>query len=195
RELPQHTPGADLTLPCDVDGRAEVGYVGVWSHEDDAASDAPYRLRISFEGDPPLPNPSDYPVKARFAIVDVETEEIEPNDTALKANPIKLGSLVAGQIGKKGDIDFFKVDLPKGSAGRLIVTLQQLDSSPVQPMVAFYNSERAEVERLWFNLPGGDLTASTELTGRHESYYVAISDNSGDASTNVPYVFRVDLTK
>jgi hypothetical protein len=47
----------------------------------------------------------------RFAISQVNRTEVEPNDDHFTATDVAPGDYVAGQIGTKSDVDFFKIGL------------------------------------------------------------------------------------
>jgi hypothetical protein len=115
----QRQLGTDLTADFDLDGESAVAYIGVWDEGDDAFSGAPYRLVFTHEGEGELPALTSTARPMRFTISQVTRTEGEPNDDHFTATDVAPGDYVAGRIGTKGDIDFFKIDLGSQAAGPL----------------------------------------------------------------------------
>ncbi|HUJ59440.1 MAG TPA: hypothetical protein VLX92_13135 [Kofleriaceae bacterium] len=55
------------------------------------------------------------------------SEEIEPNDTDDVATPLPIGGTVRGKIEPDGDVDRYRIDVPKGGPGELAVTVSGVD--------------------------------------------------------------------
>jgi hypothetical protein len=190
----QRQPGTDLTEDFTLDGDSPVAYIGVWDEDDDAFSDTPYRLVFRYDGTDELPNPQAVG-PLRFAISQVNHLEAEPNDDHFNAMNVPPGTYVAGRIGRKGDVDFFKVDVGASAAGTLQATLQQVDASPIKPKLVFYDEDRAELQSSWHSVPGIDLAGQQRLDTRYAIYYVAVSDSAGDAESAVPYILSIEVVK
>jgi hypothetical protein len=125
----------------------------------------------------------------------VNRVEAEPNDDHFKATNVAPGAYVAGRIGTKGDVDFFKLDTGGQVAGTLVVTLEQVDASPIKPTLVFYDGDRAESQSSSHSVPGIDLAGQQRLDKRYSTYYVAVSDSAGDAESEVPYILHIEMLK
>jgi hypothetical protein len=191
----QRQPGTDLTADFNLNGESDVAYIGVWDEGDDASSDTPYRLVFTYEGDGELPGPQAAAMSTRFNISQVNRLEIEPNDDHFKATEVTPGDYVAGRIGTKGDVDFYKVGLQGQAAGTLAVTLQHVDASPIKPKLVFYDGDRAESQSYRHSVPGIDLVGRQRLDKRYHIYYIAVSDSGADAEPEVPYILHIELVK
>jgi len=186
----QPQPGTDLTAELRLDGEYPIAYVGISDHDDDAFSDIPYRLAFTLDKGS-LPVPGDGDKNIRIPLSAVHKEESESNDDAFKANALRLGEYMAGQIRTKGDVDFYKLDLTGQTVARVEVALQQLDASPLKPKLSLYDSDRANRWSYWTELAGADISRQGEIEPGHQVYFVAVSDVSGEAATDVPYVIQV----
>lgn len=91
----------------------------VLSTETGAAADAA-RARRSARP-PPLPG-------REAARITVEASEAEPNDTLPSANIAGLGVAVDGTLAP-GDRDWFAIDVPRGTRGRLVATVVTEEAS------------------------------------------------------------------
>jgi hypothetical protein len=191
----QRQAGTDLTADFKLDGKSAVAYIGVWDEGDDVFSDTPYRLMLTYEGDGELPDLPSAAMPMRFTISQVNRPEVEPNDDHFRATNVAPGDYVAGRIGTKGDVDFFKIDLGGQTTGALTVTLQHVDDSSVKPKLIFYDGDRAEAQSYYHSVPGIDLTRQQRLDKRYSTYYVAVSDSAGDAESEVPYILHIELVK
>lgn len=186
----QPQPGTDLTAELRLDGEYPIAYVGISDHDDDAFSDIPYRLAFTLDKGS-LPVPGDADKNIRVPLSAVHKEESESNDDAFKANALMLGEYMAGQIRTKGDVDFYKLDLTGQRVARVEIALQQLDASPLKPKLSLYDSDRANRWSYWTELAGADISRQGEIEPGHQVYFVAVSDVSGEAATDVPYVIQV----
>ena len=191
----QPQPGTDLTRDFDLDGESAVAYIGVWDEGDDAFSDTPYRLVLTYEGEgelPKLPSPA---IPMRFNISQVTRTEVEPNDDHFTATDVAPGDYVAGRIATNGDVDFFKIGIGGQATGTLAVTLQHVDASQIKPKLVSYDGDRAEAQSSYHTVPGIDLMMRQPLDTRYSTYYVAVSDSTGDAESTVPYILHIELVK
>jgi hypothetical protein len=195
RSRGQAQPGTDLTEDFHLDGESDLAYVGVWDGGDDAFSDTPYRLSITHEGEGELPDAAAAAMPIRFDFSKVERKESEPNDDHFKATGVRPGEYIAGRIGTKGDMDFYKIDVKDQAGGTLMVKLQQVDATPIKPKLVFFDGDRAETRHYEHPLSGMDLSGQQKIDKKHSVYYVAVSDRAGNAETDVPYILHIELAK
>ena len=134
-------------------------------------------------------------MSTRFNISQANRREVEPNDDHFKATEVTPGDYVAGRIGTKGDVDFYKVGLQGQAVGTLVVILQHVDASLIKPKLVFYDGDRAESQSYSHSVPGIDLVGRQRLDKRYHIYYIAVSDSVGDAESEVPYILHIELVK
>jgi hypothetical protein len=91
-----------------------------------ATAEAPLVLAPEPRRGVPGPPP---PLPGRAAVrIAIEASEAEPNDTLPSANLAGLGVAVDGTLAR-GDRDWFAVDVPEGTRGKLVATLVTEEAS------------------------------------------------------------------
>lgn len=129
-----------------------------------------------------------YRLTADFTPVD---DSAEPNDSIGTAYPIVLGEDVRETILPRGDVDWFRFDIPGRS--RLAVTIT--DVAPELDLVMRVWDDDNRVYHNWIRplRAGADTEAVIDfaLAGR---YYLEVRDDGNDARSTQPYLLRTRLT-
>ena len=71
-------------------------------------------------------------------------DSLEPNNSREKASVVKAGITIKGTIFPKGDHDWYKLEVPKGKRGRLVVSLEDV-SFDYCPYVSIFDSTGKEI--------------------------------------------------
>ena len=129
-----------------------------------------------------------YRLTASFTPVD---DGAEPNDSIGTAHPIVLGEDVRETILPRGDVDWFRFDIPGRS--RLEVTIT--DVAPELDLMMRLWDDDNRVYQNWIRplRAGGDTEGVIDfaLPGR---YYLEVRDDGDDGRSTLPYLLRTRLT-
>ena len=129
-----------------------------------------------------------YRLTASFTPVD---DSAEPNDSIGTAYPIVLGEDIRETILPRGDVDWFRFDIPGRS--RLAVTITEV-APELDIMMRVWDDDN-RVYHNWIRplRAGADTEGVIDfaLAGR---YYLEVRDDGDDARSTQPYLLRTQLT-
>ncbi|MCA9524540.1 MAG: hypothetical protein KC609_26415, partial [Myxococcales bacterium] len=121
-------------------------------------------------------------------LLDASRVEREPNNEAKNAHPLKLGSTIEGTIVRKGDVDFFKLDLTQEKAPKLIKLSLTGAAKLALTMTLLDAKEGAITKRS--GVVAGE-TKSIAIRLRPAVYYLKIHDPKENANATESY--RLEL--
>lgn len=113
---------------------------------------------------------------APAARIAIDAREHEPNDDGLNANLIELGKTVRAAVGAAKDGDVFAFTTPATYRDWIHVEVRNL-STTLEPKIALYNADKAQVASIENTTQGGDVSydfvasPATAFSVRVSAYY------------------------
>lgn len=157
-------PRNQVTVELDVDPDANVGPVG-------------FRIQTPLGTSP----------EGRFLIEPYwgESPDKEPNNTVDTAVETYLPAVISGEIGKPGDVDFYKINVKAGEELVFENGAMMLGSS-LQPIVAILSEDQTVIKQY-------DTLSFAHRFEKAGVYYVRISDYQESGSAN--HIYRLKTGK
>lgn len=121
-------------------------------------------------------------------LFDASRIEREPNNESKDAHPLKLGNAIEGTIAKKGDVDFYKLDLSAEKTPKLVKISLSGAAKLALAMVLLDAKESAITRR--DGIVAGE-SKSIVIRLRPAVYYLKITDPKENANPNESYRLEI----
>lgn len=183
--------GAGIKGKITMDGQSPVYFIGVMDYENNNKSpDVEYILTVDYDGDLPVPKNFAIPQKMDGKMA---KQEQEPNDSPEKPQPFTPGDIISGAIGKKGDVDCFVFELPKGKENLVEVLVEQQGPSDIEPRFVFYYHTGQYAGKAEFPAPGADFAFRLNFPASAPRIIVAFQAMKKEQTSAVPYLLQVKV--
>jgi hypothetical protein len=145
-------------------------WIEVRDGNNDARSEQPYTLAVSF-----TPTP----------------DAAEPNGTLTTATPLTFGAPTQASILPRGDVDVYRFEI--GGAGKLEVAIGEV-ADTLDVVARVWSADRKPISR-WIAPPrrGADTVGAIDLP-EAGLYFLEVADGNGDARSEKPYRLTVNFS-